>query len=753
VRVIEVEEMRNIFDICERNGLSTLEDSTTLNSGVVLVGSDADLDGGYAALGECFGGKQIILDLETQCPSDQHYALSPYDGDIRLMQISGLNQSKVLVIDFKTPQMRSQQSPSYLAFLDVVVQKIRDFASNKGIPIGHNLGFDLAFLRVKFGIQFWHAYDTQILSQMLYAGILTYRHSLKACVERELGMAVDKSEQMSDWSKPLTNSQLNYAAQDITVTKMLFRTLAAKVKIEGLSMVAKIEAEFLPALVEINHYGLPVDVVELESQIAWYQKKLLDLEIEFLDSVGYSKIRSNKHIANIVAKLEALKSEEDDESEDDEREEETVKKIEKLKASGATKADLAMLQDHRVVQVISIYRTLSIYLKYCEKVRQEMREVEGVTRASGSVRQLTRKGNGRTSSGNSRNPKGLQGVNLQNPPNPGNMPKIVKKLGCPIVREIFKPPALFTLKANTPKFELTFYQKNHPFFLLCWLYSFRFFDSDLSGAHGVIAAFYAGETNLVDALVNKLDIHSLTMQGLFQVATEYIAYKHLSAREITKINKDKKHKLHKVFSGLRKMCKNVFYGGINRQSAPTLQNTVKANENIEIPIEDCEKMVKAFPIAFPNIAKLHKELETKSNRLSQFDGHLYGVFQTDFGFQKTEGYKRRVYSFCKYNKQGKPYTPLGDCANVWLATESDVMKTAIARIYREAVINGEDLKLGLICHDEILAWGVNHKSWTYAKIIRDAMYESMLKFTGNGYLPLPAMNVPEVTLIGDDWSH
>ncbi|QBQ73099.1 DNA polymerase A [Nodularia phage vB_NspS-kac65v151] len=759
------------------NGISIVENQEPLAPWVKFVGCDADItDEIYQFVNECFSSNLVVLDLETYgviAPENGAYkkkttntrswkkgttnglqdmALSPYYGDIRLFQISAVHQKDVLVVDLKTKWDKPLLSEKYKAFIEYLKFKTIEFAKAKKAFIGHNIGFDLLFLRVHWGVKMWISYDTMILSQLLTAGILTYRHGLKDCCERYLKIKdVDKTEQSSDFSLPLRNAQINYAALDISYTKRLFTHLAKEIKLAGLQTVAKIESEFTPALVEINHWGLPVDLVELERQIKWYQAKLLDIEMEFVKMHPGCNIKSSQQIAGIVQKInqqiEANKrssgvdADDDDEDMDDlEIEQETHEVIDSVVKYGSSKSDLALLGDHRVVQLVVDFRTIAIYMNYCKQVRQEIIWVEGIPRISGGVRQLTRKGQGRTCSGNKRNPVKCQAANLQNPPSENKMPDSLVKMGCPIVRHIFKSPAGF----NT-------------------------IDQDLPAAHLAIAKFYSGEyasKTMKYIEENGLDNHAITMKSVFAVVEEYKQYRHLSVEDISNINGGHFEKVtcldietakhyQKIFKPIRASCKNVVYSGLNCGSAPTLQNTIKTGQKRDVPLEICEAMVNAFPDVFPEIAKLRTSLwKQGNNKKIQIDGHWYGVLQTDFCPNKTEGYMRRSYVFCKNSGDGRPYMPQGAIANVWLKTESDIMKSGIAKVYQEAVFTDKyDLRLGLICHDEIVATCTQQQALDCAEIVKNSMLAAMKRFTGNGVMVYEDMEKSAESLIMGGWDH
>jgi DNA polymerase-1 len=139
----------------------------------------------------------------------------------------------------------------------VDVRELFDHLAEKPL-IAHNGAFDLGFL-ARLGFAPGVVRDTMILSQLLRAGT-NDKHKLLLCVQRELGEALDKEEQTSDWSRPeLSPEQLAYAARDAAVLPRLYRAQDAKVRTAGLERVAEIERRCLPALVWMAQQGAPFD--------------------------------------------------------------------------------------------------------------------------------------------------------------------------------------------------------------------------------------------------------------------------------------------------------------------------------------------------------------------------------------------------------------------------------------------------------------------------------------------------------------
>jgi DNA polymerase-1 len=131
---------------------------------------------------------------------------------------------------------------------------LREALADKELVI-HNAPFDLAFL-ARLGLTpAGIVNDTMLLAQLLVAGTHD-RVNLADCCDRWLGRRLDKAEQKSDWSGPLTSEQLAYAAADVDTLAPLFDVLTAKVKEAGLSKVADIERRALSGVVWTARHGV-----------------------------------------------------------------------------------------------------------------------------------------------------------------------------------------------------------------------------------------------------------------------------------------------------------------------------------------------------------------------------------------------------------------------------------------------------------------------------------------------------------------
>jgi DNA polymerase-1 len=212
----------------------------------------------------------LAVDLET-------LGLDPRADKVRLVSITDTAGSTWVVDAFHVP-----------------LEALSAILADREL-IFHNAAFDLGFLH-----DFREAWrlgvycptkitDTMLLSRILYNGEAVApikrkatSHTLAAATERELGKALDKSEQLANWSGPLTLEMIRYAAEDTRILFPLQATLEEKIAAAGLPDVAELESRVIPAVVWLRSSGAPVDVVRWRSLANEHEKRaaeaLADLE-------------------------------------------------------------------------------------------------------------------------------------------------------------------------------------------------------------------------------------------------------------------------------------------------------------------------------------------------------------------------------------------------------------------------------------------------------------------------------------------
>ncbi|MCL2774186.1 MAG: ribonuclease D [Oscillospiraceae bacterium] len=139
--------------------------------------------------------KIIAVDTETT-------GLDPHTDKIRLIQIAAAGLP-VFVIDC-------------FSFLPEGADLIRDILETNAVKVFQNAKFDLQFF---MAMQIYPSpvFDTMLAGQLLRTSDGSSRFGLDALARHYLNETLPKDEQKSDWSGRLSESQLEYAANDADV--------------------------------------------------------------------------------------------------------------------------------------------------------------------------------------------------------------------------------------------------------------------------------------------------------------------------------------------------------------------------------------------------------------------------------------------------------------------------------------------------------------------------------------------------------
>ena len=204
-----------------------------------------------------------VLGLDTEATG-----LDPFTSRLRLVQLAA--RGRVYLVDVFRLDPRALQ-----AVLD-----------RSPRLVGHNLKFDLRML-MSAGLRMpadvgWRLSDTMLAGLLLGAGIVGERHRLADLALRYLSLALDKTEQVSDWSGDLTDEQLAYAARDAAVLLPLRDRLRAELERADLGRVAGIESRALPAMAWLEQSGAPFDKAAwlALAEIAEERRRRLERELD-----------------------------------------------------------------------------------------------------------------------------------------------------------------------------------------------------------------------------------------------------------------------------------------------------------------------------------------------------------------------------------------------------------------------------------------------------------------------------------------
>lgn len=171
--------------------------------------------------------------------------LDPHTNQIRLIQLAVPNQPVIIIDLFKISKIDS-----------FFIQQI---LSGSVLKIFHNGKFDWQFL-TQAGLQPKEPFfDTQIAYRVLTAGLKTGL-SLQTLAHKLLNIELDKAQQVSNWNKPLTKKQLQYAALDASILLDLYPILYKKLARSRLLKIAQLEFHCMPAVAQMELNGMLLDL-------------------------------------------------------------------------------------------------------------------------------------------------------------------------------------------------------------------------------------------------------------------------------------------------------------------------------------------------------------------------------------------------------------------------------------------------------------------------------------------------------------
>ncbi|MDQ3841533.1 MAG: bifunctional 3'-5' exonuclease/DNA polymerase [Actinomycetota bacterium] len=212
-------------------------------SSYVLITDTSDLVGIAQALESA---EVVGVDIETT-------DLSPRDGRVRLLQLATLDETFVVDV-FEAGDLAP----------------LKEVLEEGPVKVLHNSKFDYAFLRSEHGISLSPIFDTMLAAQLLGGGDQGPSYSLEAVAERHAGLEVDKSARGEDWSRKLSEAQIEYAARDAAILLPLRERLSEELKEEKLVRVSGIEFRAVAAIAEMELAGIKLDVArwkELEKTV------------------------------------------------------------------------------------------------------------------------------------------------------------------------------------------------------------------------------------------------------------------------------------------------------------------------------------------------------------------------------------------------------------------------------------------------------------------------------------------------------
>lgn len=164
------------------------------------------------------------------------------------------------------------------------IDDIKELLENPEIlKVFHNALFDVTWLLAK-GINVQNYADTKVLSQIINNRI-SKDNSLEILALKHFGIQLDKSLQPeNNWVGKITKEHKEYAKKDAEITYKLYSKLLQIIEDNSLEEVMFREMSALPAVIEMQLYGMLFDYTgwEKELQKMKIEKDAIEKEIQFI---------------------------------------------------------------------------------------------------------------------------------------------------------------------------------------------------------------------------------------------------------------------------------------------------------------------------------------------------------------------------------------------------------------------------------------------------------------------------------------
>lgn len=154
------------------------------------------------------------------------------------------------------------------------------------VILGHNLQFDLGFIREKWDIEYPpgdRLWDTMLAEKMLTAGRDEERVNLAATVHRHFGVVLDKSLQTSfSLDSEISKEQIEYIRGDVEWLPELVKKQAQALSENEMNVVWEVERFALPVFTDMSRVGVMISRERLDPllEAAQIRKDHLEAELQ-----------------------------------------------------------------------------------------------------------------------------------------------------------------------------------------------------------------------------------------------------------------------------------------------------------------------------------------------------------------------------------------------------------------------------------------------------------------------------------------
>lgn len=228
-----------------------------------------------SALAPITGRKYYQLDCETN-------GLSAHKNDLLLLQVGTVTDDgdpeDQLVIDVNKVGLSN-------------LHPIREVIGENTI-IGHNIKFDLKFLKQKLGWEFTQIYDTMIAEKVIYSGYpQNYRYDLATVLWRRAKVRLDKETRDEFIDKEVggefSSDAIEYSGLDVTYLYYVMKEQKNDIYKHKLDIVLELELSMLAPLADIELNGFRIDVEGWRNTIKVFEGEAIELRKELNLLTGY----------------------------------------------------------------------------------------------------------------------------------------------------------------------------------------------------------------------------------------------------------------------------------------------------------------------------------------------------------------------------------------------------------------------------------------------------------------------------------
>lgn len=184
--------------------------------------------------------KDFFYEMGYVCVDTETTGLNYLDDKLCTVQLFCENHSLILKFD---------KYQNYNNLKEILYSK-------EVTKVFHNAVFDVSFLMENLNMDdLGKIVCTKIASKLVNG--LSHNNSLKPLLKEYLDVEINKSEQLSDWSKGvLSDSQKEYAINDVKYLYCLWNELYMELEDKGLDEVAVKCFEFVPYYKKITDLGI-----------------------------------------------------------------------------------------------------------------------------------------------------------------------------------------------------------------------------------------------------------------------------------------------------------------------------------------------------------------------------------------------------------------------------------------------------------------------------------------------------------------